>query len=96
MGSQFSKMKKQARLIESQIDQMRQEMKKQTYTGSSGNGLVEVVIDGERNILSISIKPDCVDPQDVEGLQDLLKAAFSQAHEKQSAGTTEMMPQMPF
>jgi nucleoid-associated protein EbfC len=93
MGSQFSKMKKQARMLEDQIGQMRQEIKKQTFTGSSGNGLVEVVIDGERNLLDIRIRPDCVDPQDVDGLRDLLKAAFAQAHQKQEEAISRM-PQL--
>lgn len=80
MGSGFSKMKKQAKLMEQQFEMMRNERKQQRIVGTSGNGLVTVTIDGEKELLSIAIKPDCVDPQDVEGLQDLILAACSHAY----------------
>ena len=44
MGSGYSKMKKQAKLMEQQLEAMRSEMKNKQVTGTSGNGLVTVVI----------------------------------------------------
>lgn len=82
MGSGFAKMKKQARMMQQQMESMREEMKKTEVTGTSGNGLVTVAMNGENQLLSITIKPECVDPNDVEGLQDLIKAAFEDAHKK--------------
>ena len=82
MGSGFAKMKKQARLMEQQIEQMKETMKNTTFTGSSGNGLVTVVINGEKEVQSIKIKPECVDPNDVEGLEDLIVAAIKDAQIK--------------
>lgn len=79
MGSGFSKMKKQARLMEAQYEKMRAELKNQIFTGTSGGGLVTVVLTGEKELKEIKIKPDCVDPQDVEGLQDLILAAHAEA-----------------
>ncbi len=84
MGSGFSKMKKQARLMEEQLESMRNEMKTKEVTGSSGNGLVTVVVNGEKELLKITIKPECVDPNDLEGLQDLIKAACEDAYGKLS------------
>lgn len=75
MGSGFSKMKKQAKLMEQQLEAMQQEMKSKQVTGTSGNGLVTVVMNGDKELLQITIKPECVDPNDLEGLQDLIKAA---------------------
>ncbi|MBS0620054.1 MAG: YbaB/EbfC family nucleoid-associated protein [Verrucomicrobia bacterium] len=80
MGSGFAKMKKQARLMEQQLTAMRSEMKNKQITGTSGNGLVSVVINGEKELLSIQIKPECIDPSDLEGLQDLIKAACDHAY----------------
>jgi hypothetical protein len=80
MGSGFSKMKKQARLMEQQLETMRGEMKAKQATGTSGNGLVTVVMNGEKQLLDIKIKPECVDPNDLEGLQDLIKAACDHAY----------------
>jgi DNA-binding YbaB/EbfC family protein len=84
MGSGFSKMKKQAKLMEQQLEMMRSEMKSKQVTGSAGNGLVTVVLNGEKEVLEIKIKPECVDPNDLEGLQDLIKAACEDAYSKLS------------
>lgn len=82
MGSGFSKMKKQARLLEQQFSQMKEEQQKTLVEGSSGAGLVKITINGDKDIKDIQIKPECVDPNDVEGLQDLIKAAFEDAAKK--------------
>lgn len=82
MGSGFSKMKKQARLMEQQLEVARAELKNKRFTGSSGNGLVTVVINGEKELLEITIKPECVDINDLEGLQDLMKAACENAYQQ--------------
>lgn len=84
MGSGYSKMKKQARLMEQQLETMRNDMKNKQMTGTSGNGLVAVVINGEKELLEITIQPQCVDPGDLEGLQDLIKAACDDAYRKLS------------
>ena len=82
MGSGFSKMKKQARLMQEQMQKAQDELKNLKVTGEAGNGLVKATVNGECKIESISINPECVDPQDVEGLQDLLVAAFEDAYAK--------------
>ncbi|GAB4184362.1 MAG: YbaB/EbfC family nucleoid-associated protein [Simkaniaceae bacterium] len=95
MGSGFSKMKKQARLLQQQMDEMQEQLKQTEVTGSAGNGLVTVTINGEKEIKNLSIKPECVDPEDVEGLQDLIIAAFSEALKQLEEKTPSMdMPGM--
>jgi DNA-binding YbaB/EbfC family protein len=85
MGSGYSKMKKQAKLMEQQLEMMRHEMKSKQVTGSSGNGLVTVIMNGEKEVQAVKIKPECVDPQDLEGLQDLIQAACADAYKKIAA-----------
>lgn len=82
MGSGYSKMKKQRKLFEEQFSKMQEEMQHSEYEGISGNGLVRVVLSGDKNIKSIKIKPECVNPEDVEGLEDLIFAAFKDAQDK--------------
>ncbi len=82
MGSGYSKMKKQAKLMEQQLEMMRSEMKSKQVTGMSGNGLVIVTMNGEKELLEIKIKAECVDVNDLEGLQDLIKAACDNAYQK--------------
>ena len=82
MGSGYSKMKKQAKLMEQQLEAMRGEMKSKQFIGTSGNGLVTIVLNGEKELLDVKIKPECVDVNDLEGLQDLIKAAYEAAHKQ--------------
>lgn len=95
MGTGFSKKKKQARAMQDQLMQMQTQMKEAEITGIAGNGLVTVVVNGEMEIKSIKIKPECVDPEDVEGLQDLIKAAFLDASAKAKSEAMPSMPSLP-
>lgn len=97
MGSGFSKMKKQARMLQQQFSQMQEEMKNLIVVGSAGNGLVQLEMNGDKEILKITIKPDCVDKDDVEGLQDLILAAFKDAEDKVKQQTSDSrLGGMPF
>ncbi len=82
MGSGFSKMKKQMRQMEEQVQMMQESLKSKSIVGESGNGLVTVTISGDKSLKGIKIKPECVDPQDIEGLEDLILAAFQDAFKK--------------
>ncbi len=82
MGSGFSKMKKQARQMEEQYEKMREEQKTKEIVGTAGNGLVTVTINGEKELKNVQIRPECVDVNDLEGLQDLIKAACHDAYSK--------------
>lgn len=80
MGS-FAKAQKRAQEenMQQQIVQFKKQMQESSFVGTSGNGLVTVTLDGTRGLKNIVIKPECVDPNDVEGLQDLIVAAFTEA-----------------
>ena len=82
MGSGFSKMKKQARMLQNQVGQVRENLQKTQASGSAGNGLLSITINGEKSIRAITIRPECVNPNDIEGLQDLIIAAFDDAVKK--------------
>lgn len=82
MGSGFSKMKKQARLFEQQFEKMKEQAQTTEIVGSSGNGLITVTFNGDKELKKIVIKPECVDPNDLEGLQDLIQAACQDAYKQ--------------
>jgi DNA-binding YbaB/EbfC family protein len=82
MGSGFSKMKKQARMMQEQFSKMRDELSSKSVEGSAGNGLVTLTLNGDKELKKIVIRPECVNPNDVEGLQDLILAAFEDAAKK--------------
>jgi DNA-binding YbaB/EbfC family protein len=80
MGSGFSKMKKQARMMQEQFGQIKEKLASKKVEGTAGGGLVKVTLNGERCLTAITINPECL--TDVEGLQDLIVAAFSNASEQ--------------
>lgn len=82
MGSGFSKMKKQAKMFQAQYEKMQEELKQTKVKGSSVNDLVSITLNGNKQILEIKINPECVDKDDVEGLQDLIIAAHADALKK--------------
>ncbi len=92
MGSGFSKMKKQAKLMQQQMSLAKQTLENTTIEGSAGGGLVTVILSGSKELKKIVIRPECVNPNDIEGLQDLILGAFEDAATKADAQT----PSMPF
>jgi nucleoid-associated protein EbfC len=95
MGTGFSKKKKQARLLQSQFSEMQNKLQKTEVTGSAANGLVTLELTGEYELKNIRIKPECVDPEDVEGLQDLIKAAYNDAKSKLEKESLSNLPMPP-
>jgi len=94
MGTGFAKKKKQAKMLQEQLSQMHTKMQQAEAIGTAGNGLVTLTLTGEHDLKSINIKPECVDPEDVEGLQDLIKAAYKDAKNKLQSQSPKM-PDMP-
>lgn len=82
MGSGFSKLKKQRKQFEEQMSKMQLELETTEFEGTAGNGLVKIILNGQKDLKSIKINPECVDPEDIEGLEDLIQAAFKSALEK--------------
>jgi hypothetical protein len=75
-----------------QIQQMQQEMVKaqealadETVEVTAGGGMVKIVITGHQRIQSLTLKPEVVNPEDVDMLQDVLVAAINQAIEQSQA-----------
>ncbi|MDN3506786.1 MAG: YbaB/EbfC family nucleoid-associated protein [Simkaniaceae bacterium] len=101
MGSGFSKMKKQAKAMQDQYAKMREDMQNKMVTGTSGNGLVTITLSGDHKMKELKIKPECVDPEDVEGLEDLIRAAYEEAaskleSEEGDGDLANMMSSLPF
>ena len=55
------------------------EVENRSFTASAGGGAVEAVVNGKKELVSLSIKPEAVDPEDVEMLQDLVISAVNEA-----------------
>lgn len=68
--------------MKSQLRTMQEELKQITATGSSGGNIVNVTINGKFEIINLKLDPICVDPRDVQMLQDLIVAAHHDAMSK--------------
>lgn len=76
---QLQKMMKQAQSMQKTLEE---EMSLLSVEGSSGGGAVKVTMDGKKNLKTIKISPEAVDPDDLEMLEDLVLAAVSEASRK--------------
>lgn len=73
---------KQAQKMQEEMKQKQEELEQLDFTATAGGGMVEVVISGKKEIKSLSIKPEIVNPDDIEMLQDLVVAAVNEAIRK--------------
>ena len=84
-------MLKQAQKMQEDMAAKQAELEEAEYTVSAGGGMVTVKISGKREILSLDIKEDIVDPDDIETLSDVLTAAINEAIRKVDDTTAEEM-----
>jgi DNA-binding YbaB/EbfC family protein len=82
---------KQAQQMHARISQLQEEMAQKTVETSSGGGMVNIVMNGKQEILSLRIDPEVVNREDVEMLQDLIAAAVNEAIRKSQELMTEEM-----
>ena len=85
---------KQAQKFQTKMAKLREELSDKTVEASAGGGMVTVVANGGQDVLSISIDPEVVDPDDIEMLQDLIMAAVNDALNKAKAMMNEEMGQL--
>ena len=91
-GMNMQAMMRQAQKMQEQLQQAQAELEATEIEGSAGGGLVTVTVNGKKKMLGVKIKPEAVDPDDLEMLEDLLLAAFNDAAEKAEALEAETMP----
>lgn len=75
----MNKMMKQVKKMQQEMAKAQKELENKEVVGSAGGGVVKVNMNGQKQLLSIEISPDVVDPDDVEMLQDLVTAAVNDA-----------------
>ena len=78
-GGNMQQLQSQAMKLQQQMTKMQEELEAREYEASAGGGMVSVKVNGKKEVLSIEIKPEAVDPDDVEMLQDMVLAAVNEA-----------------
>ncbi len=78
-GMNQAAMMKQAQKMQQEMLRMQEELENKTYSATSGGGMVTASVNGKHQVVDIQIKPEAVDPDDVEMLQDMVIAAVNEA-----------------
>ena len=87
----FQQLMRLSQQLQTKMSELQQSLESTQLTASSGGGMVTVTVDGKGQVKRVQIDPTCVDPRDVEMLEDLVLAAVTEAQGKaQSAYEQEM------
>lgn len=82
MGGNMQQLMRQAQKMQENMQKKQEELNTQVFSATSGGGMVTANVYGNKKIESIKIDPQCIDPDDVEMLQDLILAAVNAAIDK--------------
>lgn len=93
-SNNMNQMIKQAQKMQSDITALQEDLEQREFSASVGGGMVDITINGKRNVLSLNIKPEVVNPDDVEMLQDLIMSAFNEAVAKLDAESDAEMQKL--
>ena len=77
-GGNMQQLARQAKKLEQQMAKVQEELESREYEASAGGGMVTVKVSGKKELISLEIKPEAVDPDDVEMLQDMVIAAVNE------------------
>lgn len=90
-GGNMQQLMKQAQQMQKKMQQAQEELANTEVTGSAAGGMVEVTITANKTPVSVTVKPEAVDPEDVEMLEDMILAAMNDAFAKADEMTQELM-----
>lgn len=87
----MSQIMKQAKVMQDKMAEMQKKIEEQEVEGSSGGGVVKVLINGKNEIKRLKIDPTLINSDEVEVLEDLLIAAVNDANKKLKENATNQM-----
>ena len=90
-GGGMQNLMKQAQQMQQKLQEAQQQLEELEVTGSASGDMVRVTVNGKKTVLSINIKPEACDPDDVEMLEDLVMAAINDAYTKAQAEEDRLM-----
>ncbi|GAA0778709.1 YbaB/EbfC family nucleoid-associated protein [Clostridium subterminale] len=91
MGGNMNNLMKQAQKLQKQMEEAQKDLETKEFEASVGGGAVTVRVSGKKELKDIVIKPEVVDPDDVEMLQDLVLTAVNEALKKAEEETNSSM-----
>ncbi len=94
MPGNMNNLMKQAQRMQRQMEDAQKEIESKEFTATAGGGAVEVTVTGKKELVSLKLAEEIVDPEDIETLQDSIVAAINEAMKKADDETSEMMGRM--
>ncbi|MEG2700198.1 MAG: YbaB/EbfC family nucleoid-associated protein, partial [Hungatella sp.] len=79
MPGNMNNLMKQAQKMQKQMEETTKDLELKEYTASAGGGAVTVTVSGKKEVTSVKLSPEVVDPDDIEMLEDLIAAAANEA-----------------
>ena len=93
-GMNQMQMMKQAQKMQQDLLRMQEEMQTKEYEATAGGGVITAVVNGQKELLRVTIDPEAVDPDDVGMLQDMVVAAVNEAMRKADAESAANMSKL--
>ena len=93
-GGNMNNMIRQAQKMQQDMLKAQEELEARTYEAGAGGGVVTATVSGKKELVSVAIDPEAVDPDDVEMLQDLIVAAVNEALRKASDDASSQMSKL--
>ena len=87
----MNSMIRQAQKMQEKITELQNDIEERDFSATAGGGAVEVVLSGKKTMKSLTLKPEVVDPEDIEMLQDLIISAVNEAVNSIEQTTEEEM-----
>ncbi len=94
MPGNMNNLMKQAQRMQRQMEEGQKELETKEFTAKVGGGAVEVTVSGKKEILSVKLSEEAVDPDDIETLQDMIMAATNEALKQAEEANNELMGKM--
>ncbi len=85
---------KQAQRMQRQMEENQKELESKEFTASSGGGAVTVTVSGKKEVVSVKLSEEVVDPEDIEMLEDLIVAATNEAFRQMEEASAEAMSKL--
>ncbi len=79
MGKNMNHLLKQAQQMQAKMGTLQKELESRELDVSTGGGMIKIKMNGKQQIIDLSLNPECVDPSDVEMLEELIKTGINQA-----------------
>lgn len=94
-GGNLQQLMQRAQKMQEEMEKAKEKLSNTDFTGTSGGNMVEVVMNGDKKVKAVHIKPDVVDPDDIEMLEDLIQSAVNDCVEKITAAEQQILPNLP-